>query len=66
MKTKEIQTLFKQFEAVAHELDGVECWSARELQELLGYSNWQNFEKVLDKSQKCLHPIWRINRVSFY
>ncbi|MCL1933671.1 MAG: DNA damage-inducible protein D [Candidatus Azobacteroides sp.] len=53
MKTKEIQMLFKQFEAVAHELNGVECWSARELQELLGYSNWQNFEKVLIKAQNA-------------
>jgi len=55
MKTKEIQSLFKQFEAVAFELNGVVCWSARELQELLGYSNWQNFEKVLIKAKSaCL------------
>ena len=53
MKTKEIQELFKQFEAVAHELNGIECWSARELQELLGYSNWQNFENVLIKAQNA-------------
>ena len=51
MKTEEIQALFNQFEAVAHELNGVECWSARELQVLLGYSNWQNFEKVLVKAK---------------
>jgi len=53
MKSKEIQALFKQFEAVAHEFNGVVCWSARELQELLGYSNWQNFEKVLDKAKNA-------------
>ena len=53
MKTKEIQMLFKQFEAVAYEINGVECWSARELQVLLGYSNWQNFEKVLIKAQNA-------------
>ena len=53
MKTEEIQALFNQFEAVAHELNGVECWSARELQVLLGYSNWQNFEKVLVKARNA-------------
>ena len=53
MKTEEIQMLFKQFEAVAYEVNGVECWSARELQVLLGYSNWQNFEKVLIKAKNA-------------
>ena len=53
MKSEEIQALFNQFEAVAHELNGVECWSARELQVLLGYSNWQNFEKVLVKAKNA-------------
>ncbi len=33
------------------ELEGVECWSARELQGLLGYSKWENFFKVLDKAK---------------
>ena len=27
-----------------------EYWLARELQELLGYSNWQNFAKVIEKA----------------
>lgn len=35
----------------ASELEGVECWSARELQELLGYSKWENFEKVIQKAK---------------
>lgn len=26
----------------------MECWSARELQSLLGYSKWENFVKVID------------------
>lgn len=33
------------------DLEGVECWSARELQELLGYSKWENFEKVIQKAK---------------
>jgi len=38
METEEIMHLFEEFESVASEIEGVECWSARELQRLLGYS----------------------------
>lgn len=51
MKSEEIKNLFTQFEAAASELGGIECWSARELQELLGYSKWENFEKVIIKAK---------------
>ena len=51
MKSDEIKNLFSQFEAAASELEGVECWSARELQFLLGYSKWENFEKVVLKAK---------------
>jgi DNA-damage-inducible protein D len=29
----------------------IECWSARELQEILGYTKWVNFLKVIDKAK---------------
>jgi len=51
MKSDEIKSLFSQFEAAASDLEGVECWSARELQNLLGYSKWENFEKVIQKAK---------------
>lgn len=51
MKSDEIRSLFAQFEAAAAELEGVECWSARELQHLLGYSKWENFEKAIVKAK---------------
>ncbi len=51
MKSDEIRNLFSQFEVAASDLEGVECWSARELQELLGYSKWENFEKVIQKAK---------------
>ena len=51
MKSDEIRSLFTQFEAAASELEGVECRSARELQNLLGYSKWENFEKVIQKAK---------------
>lgn len=52
MKTEEIKALFMQFESAASELEGIECWSARELQGLLGYSKWENFEKVIQKAKE--------------
>jgi DNA-damage-inducible protein D len=51
MKTEEIKQLFVKFETAASEIEGIECWSARELQELLGYSKWENFEKVIQKAK---------------
>jgi DNA-damage-inducible protein D len=51
MKTQEIKELFEQFESVAAEYEGVECWSAREMQTLLGYSKWENFVNVIDKAK---------------
>ena len=53
MKTEEIKQLFEQFESAASEIEGVECWSAREMQVLLGYSKWENFEKVIQKAKEA-------------
>jgi DNA-damage-inducible protein D len=52
LKAEEITKLFIQFEQVAAEYDGVECWSARELQPLLGYAEWRNFSKIIDKAKE--------------
>jgi hypothetical protein len=46
LKAEEIKALFGQFEQAAAQLEGVECWSARDMQTLLGYTKWENFEKV--------------------
>lgn len=40
----------KTFEQFAHKENDTEYWLARELQELLGYANWQNFAKVIEKA----------------
>lgn len=53
MKAEEIKTLFEQFEVAAISIENVECWSARELQKLLGYSKWENFEKVISKAKEA-------------
>ena len=40
------------FESIKHvDDDGNEYWYARELIKVLKYSNWQNFEKVINKSK---------------
>lgn len=52
MKVEEIKQLFEQFEAIAQNINGLECWSARDLQPLLGYSEWRNFEKSIEKAKE--------------
>jgi DNA-damage-inducible protein D len=51
MKKELIQRLHKSFEDCAHQNEGVEFWLARELQELLGYTEWRNFQTVLTKAK---------------
>jgi DNA-damage-inducible protein D len=51
MKGEEINVLFTRFESAASEIEGVECWSAREMQNILGYGKWENFEKVIQKAK---------------
>ena len=53
MKQEEIRQLFQQFEQVACISGDVECWSARELCELMGYSQWRNFINVIDKAKEA-------------
>ena len=56
MKKEEIQTLFKSFEEAVCKVDETECWSARNIQKLLGYSLWQNFCKVISKAKdSCIN-----------
>jgi len=51
MKKELIQKLHKSFEDCSHQRDSVEFWHARELQALLGYSEWRNFTFVIDKAK---------------
>lgn len=51
MKIEEITALFEQFENIVCVYDGVECWSARELCPILGYSQWRNFEAAIEKAK---------------
>ncbi len=53
MKKEEIQDLFKNFEEAVCKVDETECWSARELSILLGYTQWRNFINVIDKAKEA-------------
>lgn len=51
MKREFIEELFEKFEEACYDFEGIECWSARELQYTLGYSKWDNFKNVIDKAK---------------
>ena len=53
MKTELIAELFQIFEKACYNYKGVECWSARELQPILGYLRWENFSNAIDKAKKA-------------
>ena len=53
MKKELIVELFNKFESACYIYKNVECWSARELQEILGYSKWENFLNVIEKAKKA-------------
>ena len=52
MKTSIIHSLTENFESCAHKTsDGVEFWMARDLQHLLSYTKWDNFQGVISKAK---------------
>ena len=52
MEKDTIIKLNKRFEEYAYEQDGIEYWLARELQELLGYTDWRNFTNAINKAKE--------------
>jgi len=51
MKREIIVQLNKTFEKSAYTQNGVEYWMARDLQELLSYTEWRNFLQVIEKAK---------------
>jgi DNA-damage-inducible protein D len=52
MKSELIKSLTENFEIHAQQTEsGVEYWLARDLQQLLGYSEWRNFQTVITKAK---------------
>ncbi len=59
METTLIHKLFQSFEEIKHSGEnGVEYWSARELQKILTYKDWRNFEFVLEKAMEACRKSW--------
>lgn len=55
MKKELIVKLHQSFDAIANEKNGVEYWLARELQELLEYTEWRNFLQVVEKAKTACY-----------
>lgn len=51
MEQQIIAKLHKDFEEYAKNQEGVEFWYARDLQKLLGYDRWENFENAIKKAK---------------
>ncbi len=52
--TTEITSPNKKFEDIKHvQENGVEYWLARELMEVLGYTQWRNFEEVIMRAARA-------------
>ncbi len=52
MEYEMMNRLHRSFEEYVHiDPDGVEFWYARDLQNMLGYTEWRNFETVLEKAK---------------
>ncbi len=52
MKKELIKQLKTSFEEAAYEQDGIEYWLARDLQKLLGYTEWRNFLNAVEKAKE--------------
>ena len=50
MNKSQFNHLFEQLESLKDEVEGVEFWSARDLQSVFGYAKWQNFESAVKKA----------------
>ena len=51
MKKEMIMELFQKFEEARYLYNEIECWSARDLQEILGYTKWDNFKNAIVKAK---------------
>ncbi|MBP6531825.1 MAG: DNA damage-inducible protein D [Bacteroidia bacterium] len=51
MKSEQINDLLQKFENACYNYNGIECWSARELQEIFGYAQWRNFVNAIEKAK---------------
>ncbi|MFA7663068.1 MAG: DNA damage-inducible protein D, partial [Patescibacteria group bacterium] len=61
MKSEIIKSYFEDFNKFVYETNDLEFWFARDLQNLLGYSKWENFLNVIRKAKiACLKSNVRV------
>ncbi len=63
MKKEIIAKLHSEFEEIVqvNTDTGAECWFARDIQSLLGYLRWENFEKVIERAKAaCTNSGFRV------
>ena len=55
MKRELIRKLAEKLESLVHKetATGTEFWLARDIQNILGYERWSNFERVIEKAMKA-------------
>ncbi|NCP72099.1 hypothetical protein GW835_01755 [archaeon] len=62
MQREIIYKLTKSFQDSAYFKDNLEFWLARELQDLLGYTKWENFVSIIEKAKiSCKNSGFNIN-----
>jgi len=50
------------FENACYDYNGIECWSARDLQVVFGYTQWQHFVNAIEKAKiSCQNARENIN-----
>ena len=63
MEKQLVAKLKMNFEDAAYEENGVEYWLARDLQILLDYTQWRNFEQVIEKAKIACQNSGRLLRI---
>ncbi len=53
MEKEFISELFQKFEEACYDLDGLECWSGRELMKVFNYSEWRIFSNLISRASKA-------------
>jgi DNA-damage-inducible protein D len=66
METNLVKVLFQNFEDIKQVDEWVEFWSARDLQELLWYSKWENFSNVIEKAKISCDNFWMNHEEEFF
>ena len=66
MKRALVVTLHKNFEEAVHNESGVLYWLAREIQVLLEYARWENFQTVIERAKEACHNSGQIVNNHFH